>query len=137
MSIIAEPIRHDRRSSSIFDTSILGPAIGASFRKLDPRTLIRNPVMFVVETVAALTTVILVRDLAFGMGNILFESQIALWLWFTVLFANCAGAVAEGRGKAQAEALRKTRTETTAKKLASVSDPGFQVVPGLSLRAGD
>ncbi len=137
MSSIAEPIRHDRRSSSIFDTSILVPAIGASFRKLDPRTLIRNPVMFVVETVAALTTVILVRDLAFGMGNILFESQIALWLWFTVLFANFAEAVAEGRGKAQAEALRKTRTETTAKKLASVSDPTFQVVPGLSLRAGD
>jgi K+-transporting ATPase ATPase B chain len=131
------PIRHDRRSSSILDTKILVPAIGASFQKLDPRTLILNPVMFVVEVVAALTTVILLRDLVFGQGNILFEVQIALWLWFTVVFANFAEAVAEGRGKAQAEALRKTRTETMAKKLHSAAERLFESVPGLSLKAGD
>jgi K+-transporting ATPase ATPase B chain len=132
-----ELIRNDRRSSSILDTSILVPAITGSFRKLDPRTLIRNPVMFVVEVVAALTTIILIRDLAFGIGKILFESQIAIWLWFTVVFANFAEAVAEGRGKAQAEALRKTRTETVAKRLSGASDTSYREVPGLSLKAGD
>ena len=109
---------HGRRSSSIFDWAIVGPAIGHSFGKLNPRTLIRNPVMFVVEIVAALTTFLLVRDIATGRVGILFEGQIVVWLWFTVVFANFAEAVAEGRGKAQADALRKTRTETPAKKLA-------------------
>ena len=132
-----EPIRHDRRSSSLFDSKIVVPAIGASFQKLNPRTLILNPVMFVVEVVAALTTVILLRDLIFSQGNILFEVQIAIWLWFTVVFANFAEAVAEGRGKAQAEALRKTRTETMAKKLPSAAERIFETVPGLSLKAGD
>ena len=132
-----EPFRHDRRSSSILDPKILVPAIGASFKKLDPRTLIRNPVMFVVEVVAALTTIILIRDLAMRQGPILFEAQIAAWLWFTVVFANFAEAVAEGRGKAQAEALRKTRTETMAKKLGNAQDKRFTSVPGLSLKAGD
>src|SRR5882757_10050313 len=108
---------HGRRSSSIFDRAIIVPAIGHSFAKLDPRTLVRNPVMFVVENVAALTTVLLARDIVGHRGNILFEVQIAFWLWFTVVFANFAEAVAEGRGKAQADALRKTRTETPAKKL--------------------
>ncbi|HEV2674326.1 MAG TPA: potassium-transporting ATPase subunit KdpB [Aliidongia sp.] len=128
---------HKKRAISLFDSAILAPAIGDSFRKLDPRTLCRNPVMFVVEVVAALTTVLLVRDLVMGTGHILFESQIALWLWFTVLFANFAEAVAEGRGKAQADALRKTRTETMAKKLASADAKTFASVPGLSLKAGD
>jgi len=129
--------RHDRRNSSIFDWAIVGPAIGHSFAKLNPRTLIRNPVMFVVEIVAALTTVLLARDFATGRGGLLFEVQIVFWLWFTVLFANFAEAVAEGRGKAQADALRKTRTETMAKK---IDDPGavtFTAVPGLTLKAGD
>ncbi len=129
--------RHDRRSSSIFDRAIIVPAIGHSFRKLDPRTLVRNPVMFVVEIVAALTTVLLVRDIAGAKGNILFESQIVFWLWFTVLFANFAEAVAEGRGKAQADALRKTRTETPAKKLADAHAATYTEVPGISLKAGD
>ncbi len=93
--------------------------------------------MFVVEIVAALTTVILIRDIAFGQGKILFEVQISVWLWFTVVFANFAEAVAEGRGKAQADALRKTRTETMAKKLTSVSERLFETVPGVSLKAGD
>jgi K+-transporting ATPase ATPase B chain len=132
-----EPIRHDRRSSSVLDPKIVIPAIGASFKKLDPRTLFANPVMFVVEVVAALTTVILIRDLVFGRGDLLFEIQISIWLWFTVVFANFAEAVAEGRGKAQAEALRKTRTETMAKKLANAADKRFTSVPGLSLKAGD
>src|SRR6201996_2682014 len=130
-------VRHDRRNSSIFDWKIVGPAIGHSFAKLDPRTLIRNPVMFVVEIVAALTTVLLLRDLIAGRGGLLFESQIVFWLWFTVVFANFAEAVAEGRGKAQADALRRTRTETPAKKLADAAATEYSAVPGMSLKAGD
>ena len=99
-----------KAQSSILDARILGPAIGASFRKLDPRVMMKNPVMFVVEVVATLTTVIFLRDLYTGGGNLAFSGQIILWLWFTVLFANLAEAVAEGRGKAQAESLRRTRT---------------------------
>jgi K+-transporting ATPase ATPase B chain len=130
-------VRHDRRNSSIFDWAIVGPAIGHSFAKLNPRTLVRNPVMFVVEVVAALTTVLLMRDLITGRGGLLFEIQIVFWLWFTVLFANFAEAVAERRGKAQADALRKTRTETLAKKIADVDAVTFTSVPGLTLKAGD
>ncbi|HEX4506990.1 MAG TPA: potassium-transporting ATPase subunit KdpB [Alphaproteobacteria bacterium] len=129
--------RHDRRNSSIFDWAIVGPAIGHSFAKLDPRTLVKNPVMFVVEIVAALTTILLARDIVGGRGNTLFEVQIVFWLWFTVLFANFAEAVAEGRGKAQADALRRTRTETMAKKLADTGAMTFTSVPGLTLKAGD
>ena len=130
-------LARSKRPISLLDSAILVPAIGDSFRKLDPRTLFRNPVMFVVEVVAALTTILLARDLATGTGHILFESQIALWLWFTVLFANFAEAVAEGRGKAQADALRKTRTETMAKKLASADARNFVEVPGVALKVGD
>jgi K+-transporting ATPase ATPase B chain len=121
--------------SAVLDPKIVVPAIGASFVKLDPRTLIKNPVMFVLEIVTALTTVILIRDLVTGGANILFEFQIILWLWFTVLFANFAEAVAEGRGKAQADALRKTRTETQAKLLAEGG--GYRHVPSTSLKVGD
>src|SRR6516162_3657445 len=103
--------------SALFDPKIVLPAIGSAFAKLDPRTLVKNPVMFVLEIVTMLTTVILIRDLFTGGPNIGFEFQIILWLWFTVLFANFAEAVAEGRGKAQADALRRTRTETQAKLL--------------------
>src|SRR6478736_2743203 len=89
--------------SSVLDPAILLPAIGQSFAKLDPRVLIKNPVMFVVEVVAALTTIIFLRQLATGDGEHLgFTFQIIVWLWVTVLFANFAEAVAEGRGKAQA-----------------------------------
>src|SRR5215469_10841181 len=97
--------------ATMLDPKILQPAIVASFAKLDPRAMMKNPVMFVVEIVAALTTVIFVRDLVTGGANLSFTFQIILWLWFTVVFANFAEAVAEGRGKAQAETLRKTRTE--------------------------
>ena len=124
--------------SAMLDPGIVGPAIGSAFVKLDPRAMIRNPVMFVVEVVAALTTVIFLRALLTGGEDIGFTFQIILWLWFTVLFANFAEAVAEGRGKAQAESLKKTRTESQAKLLTgSASDKSYRMVPGTSLKVGD
>ena len=125
------------KTQSIIDARILMPAIGDAFRKLDPRTLARNPVMFVVAVVSALTTILLIRDLATGNGNIGFSIQIVIWLWFTVLFANFAEAVAEGRGKAQAETLRRARTETQAKLLKDGDLANYTVVPGTSLKVGD
>ncbi len=116
---------------------ILGPALIDAFRKLDPRVMIRNPVMFTVEVVATLTTVLFMRDLAMGKAGLGFAFQINLWLWFTVLFANLAEAVAEGRGKAQAATLRKARTETVAKRLASAGDATWTEVPATQLKKGD
>ncbi|MGA7453137.1 MAG: potassium-transporting ATPase subunit KdpB, partial [Rhodoplanes sp.] len=110
-------LRKRVRASALLDWKIVSPAIGASLRKLDPRVLMANPVMFVVEIVAALATLLLARDLWTGADHIAFTLQIVIWLWFTVLFANFAEAVAEGRGKAQADALRATRTHTNAKRL--------------------
>jgi K+-transporting ATPase ATPase B chain len=123
--------------SALFDPKIVVPAIGAAFRKLDPRVLIKNPVMFVLEVVTILTTVILIRDLVTGGENLAFEFQIVLWLWFTVLFANFAEAIAEGRGKAQADALRRTRTETQAKLLTAAGSRDYKRVPGTNLKVGD
>jgi K+-transporting ATPase ATPase B chain len=124
--------------SALLDPKIVVPAIGSAFVKLDPRTLIKNPVMFVLEVVTALTTVILVRDLITGGGQIGFEFQIILWLWFTVLFANFSEAIAEGRGKAQADSLRRQRTETQAKLLAGPSGrSGYRMVPSTDLKVGD
>jgi potassium-transporting ATPase ATP-binding subunit len=123
--------------SAMLDPKIVLPAISAAFVKLDPRTLIKNPVMFVLEIVTILTTVILIRDLFTGGANIGFEFQIILWLWFTVLFANFAEAIAEGRGKAQADALRRTRTETQAKLLSGPGVKNYKKVPGNSLKVGD
>ncbi|MGO4574165.1 potassium-transporting ATPase subunit KdpB [Microvirga sp. 2TAF3] len=124
--------------TSLFDRRILVPAIGASFRKLDPRLMIRNPVMFVVEVVSALVTLLFIRDLVTGGGaNLGFAFQIILWLWFTLLFANFAEAVAEGRGKAQADSLRRTRTETQAKLLSDADADHHRLVPGTSLKVGD
>ncbi|MFQ3457846.1 potassium-transporting ATPase subunit KdpB [Bradyrhizobium sp. UFLA01-814] len=123
-------------ASTMFDPKILVPAIRSAFVKLDPRLMAKNPVMFVVEVVAALTTVIFVRDLVTGSANLGFTFQIILWLWFTVLFANFAEAVAEGRGKAQAESLKKTRTESQAKLLTG-TDRTYRMVPGTSLKVGD
>src|SRR5262245_65512006 len=97
--------------SALFDPKIVMPAIGQAFVKLDPRTLIKNPVMFVLEVVTALTTVILLRDLVTGGANLGFEFQIVLWLWFKVLFANFAEAVLEGRGKGQGGSLGCGSTE--------------------------
>ena len=123
-------------ASAMLDPKILVPAIKSAFVKLDPRLMIKSPVMFVVEIVAALTTVIFVRDLVTGGANLGFTFQIILWLWFTVLFANFAEAVAEGRGKAQAESLKKTRTESQAKLLTG-SDKSYRLVPGTALKVGD
>jgi len=125
------------KSASILDSRILIPAVGAAFTKLNPRALAKNPVMFVVATVSALTTVLFLRDLVSGNGNLAFSFQINLWLWFTVLFANFAEAVAEGRGKAQADSLRKARTETQAKLLTANNGSGYRMVPGTSLKVGD
>ncbi len=109
--------RHRGAFATITDPKILVPAIGGAFRKLDPRLMIRNPVMFVVEVVATLTTILFIRDIAAGDPHLAFAFQINLWLWFTVLFANFAEAVAEGRGKAQAASLRQTKTDAMAKLL--------------------
>ncbi|WP_089177591.1 potassium-transporting ATPase subunit KdpB [Bosea sp. AS-1] len=125
------------KSASLIDARILVPALGDAFRKLDPRSLARNPVMFVVAVVSLLTTILFLKDLATGGANLGFTFQIVLWLWFTVLFANFAEAVAEGRGKAQADSLRKTRTETQAKLLAGEDRTQFRLVPGTSLKVGD
>ena len=124
--------------STLVDPKIVLPAIGQAFVKLDPRTLVKNPVMFVLEIVTLLTTVLLVRDLVSGGSSIAFEFQIVVWLWFTVLFANFAEAVAEGRGKAQADALRKTRTETAAKRLLMPDNHEvYEGVPATELEVGD
>jgi K+-transporting ATPase ATPase B chain len=104
-------------STSLYDPAILVPAIGSSVRKLDPRLMIKNPVMFVVEIVAVLSTVLFVRDAITSAAGLSFSFQIILWLWVTLIFANLAEAVAEGRGKAQADSLRETRTGTRAKRL--------------------
>jgi len=130
-------IRKRMPVSALIDPKIAVPAIGSAFVKLDPRTLIRNPVMFVLEIVTALTTIILVRDLVTGGQTLLFEFQIVIWLWFTVLFANFAEAVAEGRGKAQADSLRRQRTETQAKVLSASTGRNFKLVPSTNLKVGD
>jgi K+-transporting ATPase ATPase B chain len=132
-------ITKDRKApvSTLADPKILVPAIGAAFVKLDPRAMIKNPIMFVVEIVALLTTVLLLRDIATGGANISFSFQIVLWLWITVIFANFSEAVAEGRGKAQAATLRKTRTETQAKLLRGNDRTQFEFVSGTSLTVGD
>ncbi len=124
-------------ASALIDPKIIVPAMVAALAKLDPRVQIRNPVMFVVEIVSILTTIIFLRDLVTGGESIGFELQIVLWLWFTLLFANFAEAIAEGRGKAQAEALRKTRTQTQAKLLADERSRDYRTVPSTSLKVGD
>src|SRR6266705_2428594 len=119
------------KSPSLFDWNIVGPAIADSFKKLDPRLMIKNPVMFVTMAGAALTTVGIFTAESGLRG---FVAQLALWLWFTVLFANFAEAVAEGRGKAQADALRKTRKDTVARRL---RDQREERVPATELQKGD
>src|SRR5450432_697598 len=129
------------KPTSLFDGSILRQAIGESFRKLSPRLVAKNPVMFVVEVGSALTTLLVLRDIFLhpaGHAPIWFTGAVSIWLWFTVLFANFAEAVAEGRGKAQAETLRKMRKETMARRLIGAkSDGKEEEVPSSSLRKGD
>ncbi len=126
------PTNAQRRS--LFDRKIVRRASVDALAKLNPRTMMRNPVMFVVEIGSILTTVLLIAGLATHKGNVSFNLQITLWLWFTVLFANFAEAMAEGRGKAQADALRQAKSETTAYR---VEKGAIQEVPSSQLRAGD
>src|ERR1700751_4589764 len=108
--------RRPPAARKLFDPAITRQAVKDSFVKLNPRTMVRNPVMFVVEVGSVLTTILFFRDLGSSTGNEnVFAGLVSLWLWFTVLFANFAEAMAEGRGKAQAATLRKTRAETMAR----------------------
>src|SRR5215203_1518944 len=123
------------RTISIWDPGIVRQAVVDSLRKLDPRIQVKNPVMFIVEVGSLLTTIIFIQELASGSGHPFFTGQVAFWLWFTVLFANFAEAMAEGRGKAQADTLRKTRTETVANRLTGAN--GMEKVAAASLRKND
>jgi potassium-transporting ATPase ATP-binding subunit len=123
-----------RRRSSLLDRDIMVPALIESFTKLDPRWQARNPVMFVVEVGSVITTIIFIAGLFRGASDSLFVGQITLWLWFTLVFANFAEALAEGRGKAQAAALRRARTDTIARRLVGGRE---ERVPSSQLRKGD
>ena len=123
------------RARPLFDPAILNRAIRESFVKLNPRLVAKNPVMFVVEVGAALTSIFVIRDAVAGAQGVFFGVQISLWLWFTVLFANFAEAMAEARGKAQADSLRKTKTDTMARRI--LPNDKFEMVAASQLRAGD
>ncbi len=123
------------RARPLFDPEIAKRALRDCFVKLNPVTLIKNPVMFVVEIGAFLTTVFLVRDVITHGPGVGFTFQIAMWLWFTVLFANFAEAMAEARGKAQADTLRKTKTDSIAKKV--LGSGKLEEVAASQLRSGD
>jgi K+-transporting ATPase ATPase B chain len=127
--------RGERKSASLFAPEIVRPAIVDSFKKLDPRFQVRNPVMFIVEGGSVWTSILFFQNLSGSTDNSVFTGLVAIWLWFTVLFANFAEAVAEGRGKAQADTLRRTRSETVAR----VIGPDGVVVekPSTSLVVGD
>jgi K+-transporting ATPase ATPase B chain len=122
----------------LFDPPIVRRALHDSLVKLHPRHMVRNPVMFVVLVGSVLTTLVLLRDVGAGRSDLTFTLQIALWLWFTVIFANFAEAMAEGRGKAQADTLRKSRTQTTARRLVDAKDRHrTETVAAPDLRRGD
>src|SRR5262245_3443776 len=126
------------KERSLFDPEILWPAVGESFRKLAPQNVIKNPVMFVVEIGSVLTTLILLRDLiapTAGSQPLWFTLNVSFWLWFTVVFANFAEAMAEGRGKAQAAFLRRMRQETTARRL--TNSKREERISASALRKGD
>jgi K+-transporting ATPase ATPase B chain len=125
-----------QRARSIWDLEIVRQAAIDSFWKLDPRVQVKNPVMFIVEVGSVITTMVFIQELVAGGGRPAFTAQVAFWLWFTVVFANFAEAMAEGRGKAQADTLRKTRTETTANRIVQPGDQ-LERVPAASLRKGD
>src|SRR6184192_2790758 len=121
-----------KKSKAVWEWKIVRRAFWDSVLKLNPRKMMGNPVMFVVEVGCVITTILLFRSHA----NFKFNLQITLWLWFTVLFANFAEAMAEGRGKAQADTLRKARSETTANRLVG-SDGALEKVPSSKLITGD
>src|ERR1700735_1814787 len=127
------------KPQGLFNSKIIAGASIDALRKLDPRALAKSPVIFVTEVVSLVVTLFFIRDLVAHNGTALFSGQIAAWLWFTVLFANFAEAVAEGRGKAQADALRKTRSDTRAKRYADPKNLGdiLEGVNALDLRVGD
>jgi potassium-transporting ATPase ATP-binding subunit len=127
--------RGKTRAASLFDRAILGRAFADSFAKLDPRRMMKNPVMFLVEVGAVLTTILLIPRLSKSV-DYLFQTQITIWLWATVLFANFAEAVAEGRGKAQADALRRAKTEAVARRLEG-RERVEKLVAASELRKGD
>ena len=122
------------RSRSLFDREILAPAVLSSFKKLDPRVQLKNPVMFICEIGALVTLIYAIHDALAGNGKLGFDVAISIWLWFTVIFANFAEAVAEGRGKAQAEFLRRTKTDTMANR---VVNGRIEAVSASALRKGD
>jgi potassium-transporting ATPase ATP-binding subunit len=123
-------------ASAMLDPKIVWPAAGSAFVKLDPRLMAKNPVMFAVEVMAALTTVLFIRDLFTGADHLGFTFQIILWLWVTVIFANFAEAVAEGRGKAQAAALRQTREKLFAKLITDEPKNVYIPINALELSPG-
>src|SRR6266852_2009340 len=125
----------EKKGKAIWDMKIVQGAIWDSFVKLHPRKMMGNPVMFVVEVGSVVTSVLLVRDVLRHQGEFGFNLQITLWLWFTVLFANFAEAMAEGRGKAQAESLRKARSETVANRV--LPDGKIEKIASSKLRSGD
>jgi K+-transporting ATPase ATPase B chain len=122
---------------ALFDGSIIAGAVRSAFVKLDPRQLMRNPVIFVTEVVALLVTLLFIRELVFHTGSPAFSGQIAAWLWFTVLFATFAEAVAEGRGKAQADSLKRTKSDARAKRLTDPLRRDYKIVSALDLKLGD
>src|SRR5450631_2515653 len=120
---------------SLWNTQIMGQALIDSFRKLDPRWMMKNPVMFVVEVGSVLTSALLIDNTIHHRAGFGFNLQITLWLWFTVLFANFAEAMAEGRGKAQADTLRKAKGETVARRY--TADGSLEDVASGLLRLGN
>ena len=124
-----------QEKKSLWDAKIVRQALIDSVVKLNPRTMMRNPVMFVVEVGSVITLVLLFKDLSKHSPDFGFDLQITLWLWFTVLFANFAEAMAEGRGKAQADTLRKAKSETVANRI--LPHGQTETVPGSKLRLGD
>jgi K+-transporting ATPase ATPase B chain len=127
--------KRSKRQKAAWDAGIVRAAVLDSFRKLNPKTMMRNPVMFVVEVGSVVLTALLIRNMANGLSGFGFNLQITFWLWFTVLFANFAEAMAEGRGKAQADTLRRAKSETTANRITDSN--GIEQVPSSLLRVGD
>jgi K+-transporting ATPase ATPase B chain len=126
----------NRQQRSLFDSKIVSRALGDSLRKLNPKLMAKNPVMFVVEVGSVITSIYVVKNLLAGHHTLRFDLQITLWLWFTVLFANFAEAMAEGRGKAQADALRRAKSETTAVRYTADGTTTEEVASSV-LRSGD
>ncbi|MBD9385695.1 potassium-transporting ATPase subunit KdpB [Agrobacterium sp. AGB01] len=125
----------DHKAPGLFDPAIVLPAMRDAFIKLDPRQLVRNPVIFVTEVVALVVTLLFLRDLGYNPSQATFSGQITAWLWFTVLFATFAESVAEGRGRAQADSLKKTKSELVARRL--LSSGNTETVPATNLKVGD